>query len=155
MQRMQADFNTSHVSVRDGLTEQDLLHSQISIHLMCRFEKLNVSCNLFLIDFNTSHVSVRDIVKLVKSAQIEFQYISCVGSSFVYGKIPLKLQKFQYISCVGSRVALASFSSASLISIHLMCRFEALREIIEYRLLLFQYISCVGSRIRHDSRSQG
>ena len=98
------DFNTSHVSVR-SLSHSVSAHTPaISIHLMCRFDFVEIPLD----------------VPLQK-----FQYISCVGS--IFSKIVLFVccKWFQYISCVGSiRRRMLVEAVFHVISIHLMCRFD-------------------------------
>ena len=118
-------FNTSHVSVRSRVVCCMSSCSDISIHLMCRFDYSRLE---------------------PVSGASPFQYISCVGSILSalsdlfslqisihlmcrFDKLGIVLDVFtmlfQYISCVGSiKYSHPSKSSASTISIHLMCRFD-------------------------------
>ena len=118
----------------------------ISIHLMCRF------------DINS---------KLSLKNRYEFQYISCVGSIFIY---IVQFKCFYYFNTSHVSVRskkrsrrlsmLKNFNTSHVsvrslgdpgsckgcvISIHLMCRFDKFLYVISSGLTPFQYISCVGS----------
>ncbi len=79
-------FNTSYVSVQGFSLNISL------VSLWC---------------FNTSYVSVQGRLRSKKTkTKGKFQYIICVGSSFVSPKVAGKIVEFQYIICVGSSITL-------------------------------------------------
>ena len=118
----------------------------ISIHLMCRFDKLK----MFLIRangyFNTSHVSVRSI--FVRHEHLKRLDFNTSHVSVRYFKVntiidasPISI----HLMCRFDRSHRWSCQPVASISIHLMCRFDpSTLCTIEFRFT-FQYISCVGS----------
>ena len=115
---------------------------------MCRFKLQRVHCRLGEESFNTSYVSVQVTREPsgVKStlcfntsyvsvqaapfflwlSSCWFQYILCVGSSYIQNKGDTEFTSFQYILCVGSRcdrTYCTGFNKQ--VSIHPMCRFKA------------------------------
>ena len=96
-------FNTSYVSVQVLLKLCLFYIFLVSIHPMCRFKALFIKNSCMYQSFNTSYVSVQGNKIPTFDSYVEFQYILCVGSSFLYLFIIFFYCWFQYILCVGSR----------------------------------------------------
>ena len=75
----------------------------ISIHHMYRFKCVIIVSKYPLLNyFNTSHVSVQASKEIVVQESIEFQYITCIGSSKMTITYRIAKGTFQYITCIGS-----------------------------------------------------
>ena len=99
-------------------------------------------------NFNTSYVSVQEKSSKRGSPLFLFQYILCVGSSLLDGKVDLEQTKFQYILCVGSRFKSACVIDCYIAFQYILCVGSSPTFPFAFcSLLLFQYILCVGSRL--------
>ena len=121
---------------------------KISIHLMCRFKENE---------------------GIIRGSLTTFQYILCVGSSYLRSHIQQRILDFNtsYVSVQGDKIlstmcAFKNFNTSYVsvqvniltisplplcISIHLMCRFKLRQAYLDAREAGFQYILCVGSRV--------
>ncbi len=136
---------------------------------MCRFKE-DLAFNLISLSLFQYIICVgsSSVFSLVILQLYQFQYIICVGSSsHTRYQVALKLL-FQYIICVGSSikgwlrrthnvgfntsyVSVQDFGNGKslrgvVVSIHHMCRFKALINLVNRLSTVFQYIICVGSR---------
>ena len=147
-------FNTSYVSVQ-------VLISYKAFNLLACFNTSYVSVqvitSVFLMivhsSFNTSYVSVQGLpIGIPLEPSILFQYILCVGSSYIVIMQSKTKNRFNtsYVS-VQVIVCLSAFRKAR-VSIHPMCRFKRFEDAFNAALFGFQYILCVGSSNRCASR---
>ena len=96
-------FNTSYVTVQQGMSEQCGRVRRISIHLMLRF---NSWASVWFCPWK------------------KFQYILCYGSTLQGCTALKRVTGFQYILCYGSTYCDNKTWIHSRISIHLMLRFN-------------------------------